>query len=160
MDVKELPQIVLMLVLVGMIIGIGVLITDKFATATAVTASISNESITMPAVGTNITLAEGNITSFSRILNDTGGTHPAANYTVHNLDGLVTHDQNTSTCTQGDTCYAYYSYTEYETETATALDAAREAIGGIATSWLALIVTMVVLGILLTMVINSFRMKR
>lgn len=160
MDVKELPQIVLMLVLIGMIVGIGVLIHDKFGTATAVTATVTNESITIPAVGVNVSLAQENLTGFSRILNATGGTQLAANYTVHLTDGIITHDGNTSACTQGDTCYAYYSWTNYDSETRTALRAAQSAISGVATSWLALIVTMVVLGILLTMVINSFRMKR
>lgn len=83
MQIGELYQFVLLIVLVGMIVGVGVLILDKFS--------------------------------------GTSGVTPAAQ---------------------------------------TAINAARDAVGGVATSWLALIVTIAVLAILLVLVIRSFSMGR
>lgn len=83
MAVGELYQFVLLIVLVGMIVGVGVLILDKFSS--------------------------------------TSGVTPAAQL---------------------------------------AINAARDAVGGVATSWLALIVTIAVLAILLVLVIRSFSMGR
>ena len=79
MEIGELYQFVLLLVLVGMVIGVGVLVLDKFKVAS--------------------------------------GTGSYVN---------------------------------------TTLDAGRDAIGGIASDWLALIVTIAVLAIILTLVIRSF----
>lgn len=79
MQISELYQFALVIVLVGMIVGVGVLILDKFATTSGVTS--------------------------------TAGT---------------------------------------------ALNASRDAVSGIATNWLALIVTVGVLAIILFLVISSF----
>lgn len=82
MEIGELYQFVLLLVLIGMILGVGVLVLDKFGSATGV----SNAS-------------------------------------------------------------------------STAINATRDAITPIATTWLPLIVTVAVLAIILTLVIRSFAMK-
>jgi MFS superfamily sulfate permease-like transporter len=79
MQISELYQFALVIVLVGMIVGVGVLILDKFSTTSGVT--------------------------------NTAGT---------------------------------------------ALNASRDAVSGIATNWLALIVTVGVLAIILFLVISSF----
>lgn len=83
MEVGELYQFVLLLVLVGMILGVGILVLDKFSASTGVTAAAQDA------------------------LNDT-----------------------------------------------------RDAIGGISSTWLGLIVTVAVLAIILTLVIRSFAVKR
>ena len=160
MQINELPQLVLMIVLVGMLVGVGVLITDKFATAAADTVVVTNETIAaVPNNNTNITLAHGNLTSFGSFHNVTNEVVTSTNYKVHLAAGKVEVLVNDSGgWITTDEVYAYYSYTNYETEAATALDAARDAIGGIATSWLALIVTIAVLAILLVLVIRSFSM--
>lgn len=79
MDVGNLYQFVLLLVLVGMIVGVGVLVLDKFGSTSGVTSSAS-----------------------------------------------------------------------------TAINASRDAVGEVATTWLGLIVTIAVLAIILTLVIRSF----
>ena len=79
MEIGQLYQFALVLVLVGLIVGVGVLILDKFSATTGVTASAQ-----------------------------------------------------------------------------TALNASRDAVGGIASNWMALIVTIGVLAIILFLVIRSF----
>lgn len=81
MAIGELYQFVLLIVLVGMIVGVGVLILDKFSATSGVTGAAQ-----------------------------------------------------------------------------TAINDARDAVAGVATSWLALIVTIAVLSILLVLVIRSFAM--
>jgi hypothetical protein len=83
MEVGELYQFVLLLVLVGMILGVGILVLDKFSTSTGVTSAAS-----------------------------------------------------------------------------LALNNTRDAIAGISSTWLGLIVTVAVLAIILTLVIRSFAIKR
>ena len=79
MELRNLYSFVLLLVLVGMIVGVGVLVLDKFAATSGIT-----------------------------------------------------------------------------TAAVTSINASRDAVGGIATSWLALIVTIAVLAIILTLVVSSF----
>jgi len=83
MEVGDLYQFVLLLVLIGMILGVGVLVLDKFSTSSGVT-----------------------------------------------------------------------------TTAATAINATRDAITPIGTTWLPLIVTVAVLAIILTLVIRSFSQQR
>lgn len=83
MEIGDLYQFVLMLVLIGMILGVGVIVLDNFATSDSITATA-----------------------------------------------------------------------------ATAINASRDAITPIATTWLPLIVTISVLAIILTLVIRSFAQRR
>ena len=83
MEIGQLYQLVLLLVLVGMILGVGVLVLDKFGASSGVTAAAS-----------------------------------------------------------------------------TTINATRDAISPIATTWLPLIVTVAVLAIILTLVIRSFAGRR
>lgn len=83
MEVGQLYQLVLLLVLVGMILGVGILVLDKFGSSSGVTAAAS-----------------------------------------------------------------------------TTINATRDAISPIATTWLPLIVTVAVLAIILTLVIRSFAGQR
>ena len=83
MEIGDLYQFVLLIVLVGMILGVGILVLDKFAESSGIT-----------------TTAE------------------------------------------------------------TAINATRDALSPIATTWMSLIVTVAVLAIILTLVIRSFAMQR
>lgn len=83
MEIGQLYQFALLIVLVGLIVGVGVLILDRFSATTGVTATAQ-----------------------------------------------------------------------------TAINASRDAVSGIATSWMALIVTIGVLAIILTLVIRSFAVNR
>lgn len=157
MDFRELPALVLMFLFTGMLIGVGVLILSSFGDATSKAEVVTNESFTVPAVGASVSLSHGNLTVFTKILNATGSAQDTNNYTVTLATGSILHEVNTSTCTQSDTCYAYYTYTDYETNTKVALASAYAAVAGVATNWFALIITIAVLAILLTLVIRSFR---
>jgi hypothetical protein len=158
MEFKELPRFALLIVLIGMIVGIGVLVLDKLASSPSVanTVSVTNESFTWPDNASNVTLAHGNITSFTQILNGSSVAVDPTNYTVLSTDGKITALQNTSICKTGASCFATYSWSDKNTKAATAFGAASDAVADIANSWIGLMVLVGALAIILVFVIRNF----
>jgi len=164
MEVKQLPAIVLMFVMIGMLVGVGLITFNKFGTATAEATTISSESLTWPSLNGNMTLAHGNLTSFTSIVNTTGSVYPAANYTVSLTEGRVQigiNDSELLPCgTVADTCVANYVYTEYDTETNTVMNNMVTAVSTIPSTWLPLIITIIALAIVMGLVLASFAFNR
>jgi len=159
-ETKELIGYILLFVLSGMMIGIGVLTFDKFADASAEETKIINESFTYPGLNASVTLAHGNSTSpiltFYAIVNSTGNVLPATNYSITEDAGNITALSNTTTCKTGMTCKATYSYDEFATETRSVMNNNISSITPIASDWMGLIVTVLILAIIITMVVRSF----
>lgn len=148
MKFNDLPKICLALLLVGMIVGVGVLTLDKFGLASIEATAITNESVTIS--GGEGNLAGYPVLSITEVRNESGATFEAVtdyNYTVATgaLEGFAT---------DGD-YYFDYSYNR-TTPTVTALNGARDAIGPIGSTWMSLIVTIIVLSVLVALVIMSF----
>jgi len=164
MEVKNLPEIILMFVMVGMIIGVGIMTFGKFGDAAVESVTILDESLTWPSLNGNMTLAHGNLTSFSQIVNTTGSVYPAANYSIDLTSGRIQIGINDSALlpcgTVADTCTADYVYDEYDTATKTAMSATSTAVGTISSTWLGLIVTILALAIVLGLVIKGFANRR
>ena len=156
MELKELPGLIILITVIGMLIGIGILVFGKFGDASYDSKVVENESFTMPAKETNVTLAHGNITSFSKIINASGQTLPGANYTVFKTEGNIENNNANSTCYNGMTCYAWYTFKDYDTATRTAMIDVSDETGIIASTWLSLIVTVIMLSFVLVIVIRSF----
>lgn len=158
MELNGIARFALIVLLIGMIVGIGVLILDRMSTSPSLynDVTVSGESFTWPANATNVSLAHGNITTFTRITNASGTTLAAANYTVFAEAGIVKALQNTTICKTGASCLAYYEYEDRNTKSTQALAAARDALADLATSWLGLIVLIGALSVILVMVIRSF----
>ena len=162
MEVDDLYGFVLMLIMVGLLLGVGVLILDKTGSAIYSTETVTNLSFTMPAVDTNLSLGMGNITSFGIITNGTADVFEPLNYTVYKLEGYLLFDDVTlnRTCVEGQTCYVTtLAYTEYENEATKAFGFSIAAIAPIASTWLTLIVTIVILAMILVLVIRAFANK-
>jgi hypothetical protein len=150
---------VLMLVLIGMILGIGILIFDKFGSATYNTVTITNDTVTwLP--NADEALDHGNITSFTSLVNGTSVAVPSSNYTVYNVNGSIAMLDNSTTMNETMTAYATYTYKEYATTTQSTMSSMVTTTSPIATTWLPLIVTIVILAIILTIVIRSFAQTR
>ena len=156
MEWNKLPTIVLTLILVGLIVGVGVLTLDKFGAATKESTIITNESFTVPAANATVTLSNGNITAFTKILNASGDTWDSGQYSVDLSAGTINNTGNSGACTNGSTCYAYYTYDEYDTSANTALGNSRDAVGDVSNTWLSLIVTLLMLAIIMYLVISGF----
>ena len=99
MELKDLQPMVLMLVLIALIVGVGVLVIDKFGEAVKDSTSL-NETVTFTnSVGVTVqgTTANNDVTSITSIINGTGtrATYDSTSYNfttvgVINLDPVST----------------------------------------------------------------------
>jgi len=158
MEIEKLSGIVLLFVMVGMVLGVGILVHDKFGEASKEKILIEQDTFvwtTSPV--SNVSLSHGNLTSLLYITNATGtGVCPTGNYTVFLDEGLVYTYGNSSQCNDTMTVNATYYYYEYETATKDVMSDIVSAESAISTSWLSLLITIIILGIIMTLVIRSF----
>ena len=155
MDIKDLQPLVLMLVLVGIILGVGILVFDNFGTATKLSTDVTEE-VTI-ASGT-VTLTYDDITavsaltnasdSFTALLSTDNFSYTTAGVVTVNSTNIPDQDYNIT-----------YTY-DADTTATTVMSNMTSATSPIGTTWLPLIVTIVVLSIILTLVITSFSGKR
>jgi hypothetical protein len=153
-EFKNLPQIVLMLVLVGLIVGVGTLVLDSFSTATKTTSSYW-ENVTITANSGQLTKTSY-ITgvNFVRNATNTSTTYTYGTQVNVTSAGVVT-TSNPPTAGSLEFNYTYLT----TSKASTAIDSATSATGSIATNWLSLIVTVVVLAIILWFVVSAFANK-
>lgn len=159
-ETSKLHGFVLLLVLLGMLLGIGVLVLDKFASSIYDEKTIINESFTVAALDATTALANGNLTTLTRIINSTQGVWESTNYTVDLDAGTINNTNNGTSCAEGFTCLATYTYKDFEHETKSTLRATVTAMTPVADTWMPLIVTVMILAIILTIVIRSFGKNR
>lgn len=156
MELQDLRNGVILFVLVGMLLGLGITLLGNVGDAGSKVETVTNESIVIPAINGTRNLAHTYITSTFRLTNYSDGTSVSfTNYTV-STNGTIQIWDNTTYCKTGSTCYAYYTYTNYDTESRTAVVAVNSAISTIATSWMGLIILVVVMSILIALVVKSF----
>lgn len=158
MEINKLPSFVLLLILVGMLLGVGILTFGMFASADYKSRTVVNESVTWPAEGANVSLAHGNLTSLTSVINGSSDAVPSSNYTVYLSAGKITNLENSSYCTAGDTCYVNYVWNDYYTPATVSLNDASTASSAISSTWLSLIITIAVLAIIIGLVIAGFAM--
>ena len=166
MELKELPGIVVLMVVVAMLLAIGVLVVSNLGDAAKETASISDEQITW-AYETNVSLAQGNVTGIGELVNGTTGigTVCTTNYTLYGegiLKGvsLLYARANSSACKDGGLVNISYSYNDYDTPTYDVTQNTISAVAPIATTWMGLMITIIILSIILVLVIKSFAKTR
>lgn len=158
MELKNLQKIVLALVLVGMIMGVGLLVFDNFgaavrdpiSTSENVNSSLGTFTVTYKPIKTVARF--GNATAYNTSFNCAGCE---VNYTAATGVFVVNND------TFNPSLDWYVNYTYYSNSTATdTVTNMNAAISPIASTWLALIVTIIVLSIILTLVMKSFVVRR
>lgn len=147
MEVKELPQIILVLLLIAMLGGVSVLTLNAFGNAAVEATAVTNESVT-------ITSGEGALTnvpvlSVSEVRNESDATFDIV--TDYNLTG-----GNGSVYDFAVDGTYYFDYTYNKTTAAvTSANASANAIGTIGSTWMSLIVTIVILSVIIVMVIGG-----
>ncbi len=154
MEIKYLQGFVLMLVFVGMLLGIGVLVIDKFGRATRDTVEITESGKNL-STGSALTL--GQTYCLSLVSLDNGTTTfslDTNNLTFTDADSCAISYSTVSTC-NNPRCNITYKYGRV-TSAATSMLNVNSAITPIASTWLTLIVTVAVLSIILGLVISSF----
>ena len=161
-----LQGFVLLIVLVGMLIGIGVLMMDKFGAVTYYTILDHNQTVATASIdnASHVDFDYGNISSLA-IWNQTKDVFPAICYQVNaTATGKYSFQlTNTTAPTDEPSCEILgvinliYDSKEYDTATRDATFSIGSEISGIATNWMGLIVTVAVLAIILGLVLIAFR---
>jgi len=156
MDIKALYGFTLLLLLIGMVLGVGVLMMDKFGVATYNTARAPIEQLTnVNTVNyTALTYPTADITSYNyTAFNATNAVSLQCNNrgkwdctAVKIIDGSAINNTNVN--------ISYY-YGASSVASA-ALVNVRTEISAISTTWLGLIVTVAILSIVLMVVLSSF----
>ena len=159
MEIKNLKGFVLLIVLTGMILGVGVLVLDKFGTAVKDSTIVVNESQAFVAAAGTTTFDD--LLSMTEISNQSvscttfNSINSCANWTE--AGGLVLNDSTFPTTTASyNVSYTYGA----DTTTATTVASVVTGLSPIASTWIPLIITIAVLAIILTLVIRSFNTKR
>jgi len=153
MDTKDLPAIVLLFVMSGLILGVGVLVLGKFGLTARESQAIVDETITFTAGAGTTTWDD--ITSIDSILcNDSDDC--ATNWTITLADNVTV---GTGEITIGDELGGdmnlSYTYDKNSSAT-TVVDNAVTAMSPIASDWMPLMVTVIVLAIVLGLVMTAF----
>jgi len=155
MEVKILPVIALLIVSVGILIGVGLTVLDKFGQASYAISSW-NESFTVSMDSEN-SLAYQNLTQVLGVINSSTGTAvPGTNFTVNLTHGTFILLCNDTILGDLDAVDISYKYRDYESQTKRAMANVVTSVGDIPTTWLALIVMIIMLSIIMGFVLNIF----
>ena len=136
-----------------------------------VTTLVVNESATW-SYNSTITLAFDDVMNIVVVSNSTGGLAPRSNYTftssaitVKNasMNGIangaavnITYLVQDPTLLNGASANVSYDYQQFSGASQTSINAARDAVGSVATVWLGLIITIGALAIIIVLIIRSF----
>lgn len=151
MELGALAGVVLFLVLTGMVLGTGILVLDKFGSA-------SRDSITVTDNGVNLTsgsatLSQTYCTKITSVKNITDATFDISTYNV-----TITNEATCAIEADLPVSYLYnvtYKYGASNTAVTT-MSSVITAITPVASTWLPLVVTVMVLSVILVLVIRSF----
>ena len=161
MDTSKLYPAILLITLVIVLVAVGVLVTDKMAIEVREPTSAVDNALTCvdAPLPTKCTTTNGNILSISAITNSTRGTVPAVNYSNYtSATGVITLEGNWSGGA-GNKYNITYTY-DRDTAATDSLESGRDAITTVNTSWMSIIILVMVMSILITLIISSFVMGR
>jgi hypothetical protein len=145
---ETLPSTVLMLLVVAMLIGVGILMTEKFGDAVGTDTTVTAEVVTF--TGETASLANGVIQSISSAVNNTASGETV---TVNILEGTAGTVSTTSTGLASANVTYIYKADSYTTDR---MDNVTDALDDISNDWLSLIITMIILSLIIGMVVFSF----
>ena len=156
MEYEKIYPFVLLVLLVGMVLGVGILVFDKFGTATRESSSTINESITLTAAAGQTTYT--NVTSisfFGNVTNTSDSGELVLGEDINFSDsGVIT----TNSKLVNGAYNISYGFTVGNAAYDALIDTGTE-LGTIATTWLGLIITIFVLAVIMFMVIGSFNRR-
>jgi len=157
-DISMLFGLVLSIVFVGILVAVSLLIFTQIGLASSTSVTVATENFTMPRMGgANTTFGGTNVTTFTSILNQTGGALDPSNYSIDTLNGAVQLlDNATGVCIDAVTCNANYVWLNYQSVTRTSTDGSGSAIAPVTTTWLGIVVTIAVLSLILGLVLLAF----
>jgi hypothetical protein len=163
MEVSELPKAVLTLALIGMILGVGLVVLNKFDRASRDTATVVSAAYNLSAAGSK-DFSQTYCLDIVSIANSSGVTFSTATYNAvwTSADTCVMSYDAIASCgggaagVAGQYCNITYTYGADNSGAGATSANVVSALAPIASSWLPLIVTVAVLSIILIMVLGSF----
>ena len=147
MEIKDLTGFVLLIVLVGMLLGVGIVIFDKFGDLSSETATVTNESVTVTANAGSLTGSSIlTVTRFAdNVTEISSGILTNETITWNSVAGSFVTDTNWTAAT---TYYVDYTY-DKDSTTTTTMASLSSAVSPIAATWLPLIIVVAILAIVL-----------
>ena len=163
MEIKQLPTIILLLVLAAFILGIGLGILQQFRDSNALHRedTRTNYSASVTLANANVTLGNRYVTSITQIYNCTGDVLATTSYNLTSyLYGAVTDytifiADNSSAC--ANVLYVDYKYTEWNTSQALGVYGVITSTDDLANDWFSIIVIAVGAAILIGLLTFWFR---
>lgn len=157
MEVGDLQKFVVMLILTAIVIGVGILVLDQFGQVVRNETYVFNETHNITLINGTFTLTNTPVSSCSAFRNDTGSVMATTSYTCFANGSVAT--VNLDNTSGGNPYYMDYFYWQNTSTSDVLLSGVIPAVSPIASTWMALIVTIVVLAVILTLVIRSFVLK-
>ena len=150
MQLNEIPTVVLLLVTIGILIGVGVLVLDEFGNSSKVSTDVSKETVTVS--GATASLANDDVTALTRVENETV-VFLLNNDTAENRFNVTTAGVLSSfRIDKYNVSYTYDADSATTTVTASARDATDDFV-----TWLPIIIIVLAAGIILVLVMRSFK---
>lgn len=153
MKTQDLVPVVLALLFVGLIVGVGVLVMGSFGDVVQGTATATNDTTAAVAAGATTTTND-EVVTLSGCQDEANGTKFTIGSTC-NLSDAESGDIRVATSVNGAKLLLNYTF-QTDTPASTALSSGESAVSGIATDWMALTITIVVLSLILGMTIAGF----
>ena len=154
---KHLFGAIVIIVTLSLLVVVGLIMLDTFGDNVKDSTGVTDEAVTV-ASGT-FTTANDEVTSVQAFFNITGGVVAdisAADFNWTEESGVVLVNSS-----YDDGAYWAINYTyDKDSTTTDSLDDSRAAIGAINSTWLALLITIIILSVILGLIIRSFVMKR
>ena len=158
-DMKNLFGAIVIIVTLSLLVVVGLIMLDTFGDNVKDSTGVTDEAVTV-ASGT-FTTANNEVTSVQAFFNATGeivALISAADFNWTEESGVVLLNSSYDDGASGD-WLINYTY-DKDSTTTDALDDSRGAIGAINSTWLALLITIVILSVILGLIIRSFVMNR
>ena len=154
MEAKDLTALVLIVILTGLLLAVGMVVLDKFQRAARTTGTRVDTAINLSGVTGSATLTKTYCLAVSSVDNATNSfSLTTYNVTLANADTCAITATNIP-CSVPK-CNVTYTY-GITNDAATSLLDVNTAIAPIASTWLALVITVAVLAVILGIVMTSF----
>jgi hypothetical protein len=140
-EVNDLPKLIIILIVTGLIIAIGLVVLDRFSDTFKLDTSFGNENVS----NGSVTLANVPVRSVSSVYSL--GNESVTTYV---LSGNVL-----TTTSAKDWFLVNYTYGA-DTRSSVAGDNTITSIAGISSDWMPIIVIVLIVGVVLTMILGAF----
>lgn len=156
-NLNDLKGSIVLFVMIGILLGIGITVFTQFGNSMQTTSPVVNETIT-GLVNQDVALANTRVASVTTIMLANGTVVPSSAYTLRVDPAAIT--LKTVGLWNNNTV-ANVTYNRYVDSTATTtMTSLTNALTPIGSTWMPLVITVLILAIVLGIVISSFGNKR